>query len=503
MPEHVYPLFYQINTRVWLTELSQQLGRPATLDDIPDTELDRLAKLGSDWVWFLSVWQTGLAGQKISRENPEWRREFQETLPDLRDDDIAGSGFAITAYTVHKRLGGDQALARLRERLSARGLRLLLDFVPNHTGPDHTWVEEHPEYYIAGSEDDLVRAPQNYARVKRAHDELILAHGRDPYFPGWPDTLQLNYGNPATQEAMIGELVKIAGQCDGVRCDMAMLVLPDVFERTWGLQAESFWPKATQRARERTPSFLFMAEVYWDLEWTLQQQGFDYTYDKRLYDRLREGRSRPVREHLRAALDYQNKMARFLENHDEPRAAATFSPDVHEAAAVITFLSQGLRFFHQGQFQGRTKRISPHLIRAPQETTDQRLEQFYNRLLAVLRQPAVLDGEWQLLECVPAWDGNWTWDCFLVFAWQGPGDEHLLVTVNFASNQSQCRVRLPFAELKNGNWLLRDLMGDDTFERDGYELESSGLYLDEHPWSARVFSIVKRDEPAAPGSATS
>jgi hypothetical protein len=106
-----------------------------------------------------------------------------------------------------------------------------------------------------------------------------------------------------------------------------------------------------------------MAEVYWDLEWTLQQQGFDYAYDKRLHDRLREGRARPVCEHFHAGLDYQDKLARFLENHDEPRAAAAFPREVHEAAAVITFLSPGLRFFHEGQFRGRKKRISPHLCR--------------------------------------------------------------------------------------------------------------------------------------------
>ena len=401
-----YPSLYQINTRVWLTELSQALGRRATLDDIPDVELDRLTETGFDWVWLLSVWQTGQAAQQVSRSNAEWRREFQETLPDLREEDIAGSGFAITGYTVHKNLGGDAALARLRERLRKRGLRLMLDFVPNHMGLDHPWIEDHPDYFIRGSEIDLARAPQNYTWVKRKRGDLLLAYGRDPYFPGWPDTLQLNYANPATQEAMIGELVKIAGQCDGVRCDMAMLVLPDVFERTWGQRAALFWPTATQRVRERVPGFLFMAEVYWDLEWTLQQQGFDYAYDKRLYDRLREGHARPVREHFHAGLDYQNKLARFLENHDEPRAAATFSPEVHQAAAVITFLSPGLRFFHQGQFEGRKKRISPHLVRGPDEPIDEKLKQFYDRLLAVLRHPIVRDGQWQLLECTPAWDGQ-------------------------------------------------------------------------------------------------
>ncbi len=415
-----YPLLYQINTRVWLTELSRTLGRCATLDDIPDAELDRLAQLGFDWVWLLSVWQTGPTAQRVSRSNPEWRTEFHETLPDLRDDDIAGSGFAITGYTVHTALGGDAALARLRERLRKRGFKLMLDFVPNHMGPDHPWVEDHPEYFVQGTELDLARAPQNYTWVQRKRGDLLLAYGRDPYFAGWPDTLQLDYANPATQEAMTGELLKIAGQCDGVRCDMAMLVLPDVFERTWGQRAPLFWPKATRRVRERVPGFMFMAEVYWDLEWTLQQQGFDYAYDKRLYDRLRDRHARPVREHFLAGLDYQDKLARFLENHDEPRAAATFPPGIHEAAAAITFLSPGLRFFHEGQFVGRTKRISPHLCRRPDEPVNQDLAKFYDRLLAVLRQPCLRDGRWQLLECVPAWDGNWTSDCFIAFAWQGP-----------------------------------------------------------------------------------
>jgi glycosidase len=486
-----YPSLYQINTRVWLTELSRDVGRPATLDDIPNADLDHLAEMGFDWVWFLSVWQTGLAGQRVSRTNPEWRKEFRETLPDLREEDIAGSGFAITGYTVHDQLGGDAALMQLRERLRQRGLRLLLDFVPNHTALDHPWVEDHPEYYVPGTEQELARAPQNYTWVKRKQGDLILAHGRDPYFPGWPDTLQLNYGNPETQEAMIAELVKIAGQCDGVRCDMAMLVLPDVFERTWGVPSQPFWPKATQRVRERVQDFCFVAEVYWDLEWTMQHQGFDYAYDKRLYDRLRDGHAKPVREHFHAGLEYQNKLTRFLENHDEPRAAAAFPPGVHEAAAVITFLSPGLRFFHQGQFEGRKKRISPHLCRGPDEPTDQKLEQFYERLLAVLRQALVRDGQWQLLECRPAWEGNWTWDCFLAFAWQGSRGERLLVAVNYAPNQSQCYVRLPFADLGDGRWRLEDVLGQAIYDREGNDLQARGFYLDVPPWKASVFSLTK------------
>jgi len=485
-----HPLLYQINTRVRLTALSETLGRAATLDDFPNAELDRLAERGFDWVWLLSVWQTGPAGQRVSRTNPEWRREFVETLPDLREEDIAGSGFAIASYTVAPSLGGEAALGRLRERMRRRGLKLMLDFVPNHTALDHRWVEEQPEFYVGGTEADLARAPQNYAWVRCKGGDRVLAHGRDPYFPGWPDTLQLNYGHPGTQEAMLGELQSIAAQCDGVRCDMAMLLLPDVFARSWGVSAAPFWPKAIERVRARCPNFRFMAEVYWDLEAALLQQGFDYAYDKRLYDRLRAGPARPVREHLQTGLGEQAKLARFLENHDEPRAAAAFTPGMHEAAAAVTYLSPGLRFFHQGQLEGRKKRVSPHLARAPKEPADESAQRYYENLLAVLRRPGVSDGDWQLLDCAPAWDRNWTWDCFIAWGWRGRGGERTLVTVNYAANQSQCYVRLPWPDLAGRVVRLDDRLSTARYDRDGHALISTGLYLDLPAWGRHAFAIT-------------
>jgi hypothetical protein len=114
MSDPRYPSLYQINTRVWLTELSRGLKKRAMLDHISDAELDRLAERGFDWVWFLSVWQTGPAAQQVSRNNTGWRKEFQETLPDLKEEDIGGSGFAIQNYTVHRDLGGAAALRRSR-----------------------------------------------------------------------------------------------------------------------------------------------------------------------------------------------------------------------------------------------------------------------------------------------------------------------------------------------------------------------------------------------------
>jgi hypothetical protein len=485
-----YAALYQINSRVRLSEIAKELGRPATLDDLTDDELDEIARLGFDWVWLLGVWQTGAEARQVSRANAGWRREFEETLPDLTDDDICGSCFAVTGYTVRESLGGDAALARVRERLRQRGLRLMLDFVPNHTAPDHPWAQAHPDYYIVRGEDDLAREPQNYRRVALADGtSAVMAYGRDPYFDGWPDTLQLNYGNPAVHEAMTQALLKIAGQCDGVRCDMAMLALPEVFQRTWGIVAQPFWPDAIRRVREQHPGFTFMAEVYWDLEWTMQQQGFDYAYDKRLYDRLREGHAQPARDHLRAGLDYQDKLARFLENHDEPRAAATFSLEMHRPAAVVTFFTPGLRFFHQGQLHGRRKKISMHLCRGPVEPVDIELHAFYEQLLGCLKHPTVRDGAWQLLACAPAWDGNWTAECFIAFAWRDGDGDTLLGVVNYAPNQSQCYVQLPFDELRGSLWQLKDLTGEVRYEREGDDLASRGLYLDMPPWSYHLFEL--------------
>ena len=326
MPSPRYPSLYQINTRVWLTELSRTLGRTATLTTCLMRRWIAWPSWGFDWIWFLSVWQTGLAGQRVSRANAEWRREFHETLPDLRED-----GHRRLGFRDHRLHGACRSAAGIRRSPACASVSVdvvcACCSISSPTTPG--WIT--PGWRSTRSISSA--APRKiWLGLRRTTPGWsastavsLLAHGRDPYFAGWPDTLQLNYANPATQEAMIGELVRIAGQCDGVRCDMAMLVLPDVFERTWGMPVAVLLARGDRtRVRKQVPSFCFMAEVYWDLEWTLQQQGFDYAYDKRLYDRLREGHARPVREHFHAGLDYQNKLARFLENHDEPRAAAAF-----------------------------------------------------------------------------------------------------------------------------------------------------------------------------------
>ncbi|WP_202397283.1 alpha-amylase family glycosyl hydrolase [Teichococcus coralli] len=472
-----------------MRELESELGRLATLDDIPDAEFDLWARQGFDWIYALGAWSTGEAGRAISRTRPEWRHAFEGLLPDLQERDICGSGFAITAYVVPPAIGGDAALLRMRRRLHARGLRLMLDFVPNHTALDHPWVAERPELFLRGSETLLGREPENYRRVSTARGTMVLAHGRDLYFPAWPDTLQLDHGNFATQEAMRGELLTAAALCDGLRCDMAMLVLSEIFERSWGRAAAPFWPGAICAVRERNPGFVFRAEVYWGLEAVMLQQGFDYSYDKTLYDRLLAGDAHGVHDHLRADATWQSHLVRFLENHDMPRVAEIMSWDAHQAAAVVTFASPGLRFFHQGQLEGRRKAVPIHLDRRPAEASDPVIAAFYGQLLAVLRRPALRDGTWRLLEPAPAWEGNPTHDGFIAGLWTGPSGERLLVAVNLQSHQGQCRITLPLPDLAGRPVEVADLLGPARYRHTGDELVGHGLYLDLAAYGYHLFAI--------------
>jgi hypothetical protein len=483
------PTIYEINTAVWLGELSRQQGRTVELSTVPTHEWDRLAALRVDAVWLMGVWQRSPAGLAIAQRNPELVSSFGQALPDLHVDDVIGSPYCVGSYQLEPRFGEPEALATARGELARRGIGLILDYVPNHVAPDHPWASEHPDYFIRGTAADLEADPASFIETSAG----ALANGKDPYFAPWPDVVQLNAFSPGLRTAAIDTLVSIASQCDGVRCDMAMLMTNEVFARTWGARAgdppaEDYWPTIITAVHATHPAHVFIAEAYWDMEWTLQQQGFAFCYDKRLYDRLVSGPAQSVRSHLQAAADYQERLLRFIENHDEPRAADTFTPEQERAAAVVMSTLAGARLYHAGQLEGLHTHIPVFLARGPEQSEDQQLRAFHETLLGAVADSDLRDGDWQLCEC-SGWADNHSADQLLAWCWRTNRQRHLVV-VNLADQNGQARVRLPWSDLAGRTWQLRNQLDGHAFERDGDELHDEGLYVELRPWEPYLLALA-------------
>jgi len=484
------PVIYEVNTAVWLEALSGEAGRPVTLADVPPQAWDAVTPAGVDAVWLMGVWERSPAGLAVASTNAGLQASFREALPDLRPGDVIGSPYCVRRYAVDPAFGGPAALATARAALNSRGARLILDYVPNHVAPDHPWVTAAPELFIRGDAADVEADPAAWMAV----DGQVLARGRDPYFPPWPDVLQLNAFSPATRAATADTLAEIAAQCDGIRCDMAMLMINDVFGRTWGTRAgqvseEEFWPAVLEKLRARHPQVVLIAEAYWDLEWVLQQHGFDFCYDKRLYDRLIAGQVPEVREHLRAGLDYQSRLLRFLENHDEPRLAGRMARDAGMAAAVVVAALPGATLWHEGQFEGRRVRPPVFLARRPDEPPDHELAAWYRRLLATVGGHRVRSGDWRLLEAA-GWPDNQSCQNLLAWSWGGdPGSDRHVVVVNLSGQPAQARIQLGWPDLPGRGWFLTDLLTDNVFTRDGGELAGPGLFVDLGPWQSHLLAL--------------
>ena len=360
--------------------------------------------------------------------------------------------------------------------------------MPNHVAPDHPWASSHPEYFIQGNSEDLRHDASSFLVV----GDKVLACGRDPYFPAWPDVLQLNAFNPALRNAIAETVQQIAEQCDGVRCDMAMLMMSDVFQHTWGARAgdrptEDYWPSLISAVRSRHSDFRFLAEAYWDLEWALQQQGFDYCYDKKLYDRMEHGEAEGVRSHLLADMAYQHRLVRFLENHDEPRAAATFSKEKARAAAVALLTLPGAKLLHEGQFEGRTTRLPVFLSRRPNESPDADLQTFYQRLLAETARDVFRNGDWRLCDRC-GWPDNASHLNIMTWCWE-LGDDRYLVAVNFSNTPSQAVIRMPWEDLRGRTWRLSEQLSDETYDRSGDQMAESGIFVSLAPWKWHFFRL--------------
>jgi glycosidase len=511
------PRLCEIPALVWLSDVSRRFSRPVTLGTVPENVWDELAAQGWDFIWLMGVWERSPSGAALMLANDAARKSFDQALPGWTPEQVTGSPYAVHRYEPDPRVGTWADLDRARASLNKRGIGLMLDFVGNHTALDHPWTRDHPEYYIQGSEADFARDPASYFAVETAAGRrAILAHGRDPYFPPWADVAQLDFFSEAMRAAQIAQLAKIAAHCDGLRCDMAMLMLNDVFARTWASHLASRQPPAQEfwtQARPVAPGMLWLAEVYWGLEPRLLEMGFQFAYDKSLYDLLRNSDGAGIASRLRALEAMQPRLAHFLENHDEARAAEVFgAPSLRAdgsdtvlpgdsgeekrnltAAAALIATLPGMRFFHYGQLQGCRIHLPIELsAQAPDTaaTGDASIRAFYRKLLAITAAPGFHDGAFLLLEVTSDTDG--TFANLTAYEWR-LGDEHWVIVANPGGATAQGRVHFPDGIAPGievgGQYVFADELNGPRYLRDGTEISNQGLYIRLDAFQAHIFRV--------------
>jgi hypothetical protein len=488
------PLIHEIDTLPWLRDVSERHAVASDLAALPEEAWDEIALPGVDAVWFMGAWERSDAGLAVAKGDPRVMDEIRSALPDATDEDLVGSAYCVRSYTIDRRLGGDAGLAAARSALARRGVRIILDFVSNHVGIDHAWCRERPELLVQGTAALKAERPFDFHEI----GGTTFAHGRDPHFYPWRDTLQVNAFAPGARAAAIEQLRAIAALCDGVRCDMAMLLLSEVFAGTWGelageRPAGEFWADVIAAVRETNPGFVFIAEAYWDTQAALNGLGFNFCYDKRFYDRLREGSAQRIRDHLAAPYEHQSRLLRFIENHDEERAPLAFGPGRERAAAVAGLTVPGARMLFEGQAAGRTVRLPVFLVRRPHEERDTGLQEFYSRLLPAVSHPAIGRGTWEQLP-TRGWPDNRSNEHLLTWKWEN-GEYRLLVVVNYSGASAQGRVAFPWPGVSNAQRQLHDLLSGETYWRSTAELDEEGLFVDLPPWGAHVLDCTGISRP--------
>eukprot|EP00727_Mastigamoeba_balamuthi_P007128 m51a1_g3035 putative alpha-amylase family protein (507) ;mRNA; r:912582-914496 len=475
----VHPTLYEISMRPWLYELGV-----SRLRDIPLQKFDELRARGVDVIYLLGAWQLGAVGpqrDKAQREN--WR----SILPDITDDDVIGSPFAVYEYTCNPNHGNDTDILWLRDRLHERNLTLWLDFVPNHSALDSPWVSNNINFYVRAPRD------QSPPYDSRKYYDNGVAYGNCPNsdYP-WTDVAQLNYWNQDTRQLMVEKLMQIAALADGIRCDMAYLMLNYLFEQSWGQQlaswgygkpSDEFWSVAIQKVKAKYPAVTFIAEVYDNHEQEMQDQGFDYTYDKGFLDLLRGGNQDYIRGFVKGKSDsYLQHSAHFVENHDEDRAVATLgSWQRADAAALVSYTIPSLRFHWHGQWNGLRNKLDVHLRRSYNEPAVAEADQFYRKLSAILSSPAFRDGKFTYVGAF----GNDSWR---MLAWRWSlGDDKRMVVINYSDQKAGGSVVLSDVQ-GSGDVVIEELWSGTQYTRRAEDMRSTGLFVIVDAWSAQIFA---------------
>ncbi|MFA8343421.1 MAG: alpha-amylase family glycosyl hydrolase [Rhodothermaceae bacterium] len=483
------PVIFEINSRVWI----KRFNNISNILDIPTDYWQSLRNKGIDYIWLMGLWETVPESVEKYCFAEELLSGYNRALPDWKKEDVIGSAYAINQYKINPLFGSEQDITKLKEILNNLGLKLILDFIPNHFNSLSVVVQSNPEIFLTSDEERFENDPITYFKVNG--NNSVFAHGRDPFFPAWQDTIQINYYKQDARDFMLGQLTKISKMCDGVRCDMAILSLNNIFQNTWGnclndngyqKPETEFWEDAISSVKTKQPDFIFIAEAYWNLEWQLQQLGFDFTYDKKLTDRLQSSHAKEIREHLLAEEDYQNKSLRFLENHDEERALSNFGTDKSKAAAVIISTIPGMKLFHDGQFEGKKIKLPVQLGREPDEKPNPELLGFYNKLLEVSNSDIIKQGKWNLLETIPVWENHNMLSFKSILAWElSHQNKRCLVAVNYDEGVNSCRIKIDVNSDKN---LIDfdDVINNNIYIREIDEIKNQGLFVELQPYHYHI-----------------
>lgn len=448
------PILYELNTRSWLRELSEKEGHPITLDDLSPGDLEPWRALGVTHFWLMGIWPTGPRAREVALKH--WQETWSKETPSIPED-VHGSPFAWSD------INPDRALVRdpkFFDDATEAGIKLILDMVPNHAGLDFPWIDLQPSLLVQSPKP----MPGTFPR-KTKFGKRHLAHGRDPYWPPWEDTVQFDHRQALVQRAVISMFERAAQFADGFRCDMAMLLQREVFARTWASFPEhvrgdppfEFWPICLDELRSNRPDLLMIAETYWDTEERMQEFGFDYTYHKPVYDLIVRRQFPELRELLaRRSPQFLSRCLHFLENHDEPRIASLLAPALHKAAAVLLLGMPGMVLLHDGQLEGRKAFTRIQMSKRTPEEPDLELAGFYERLLKTIKGSHVRAGEPRVLAIEEAEAGNSSWRGCVAIAWDDPASPDTdVVLVNLSGQHARCRIAAAFQTTAAGQVLFR------------------------------------------------
>lgn len=473
---NITPKLYEINTRVWIKKFGQNIK----LSEVPIEYFQKLADIGFDFVWLMGIWKTPVENIEYAL-NPALKKEYDKCFPSWKKEDVYGSPFAIDSYQVNPFLGNFDDLLILKNKLNKIGLKLILDFIPNHFAVDSTTVKNSPKYFLNGDEELLKKDTSTYFRSK-FDNNIILAHGRDPFFPAWSDTVQLNYFSEETRSFMEEQLANISNYCDGVRCDMAMLSLNNVFQNTWPhiinklnhkKPKNEFWEEAIKKVRKKNPDFKFIAEVYWELEPVLQNLGFDFTYCKFYLDMFLNNDVLSIKNNLNRGKIFNKRSVVFIENHDENRSAKVFKSKIN--STIISFLTMpGMKLIYDGQLEGEKIKYPVQLGKTPDVKVSKQIKEFYDKILEIVNEEVYKRGTFNLITPHKIKAGDNSDENILAWYWKS--DRKLMLTiVNYSTKNSNCKISLSTEKLPLQIELNDKLTGSSV------KIESKKLTEKEYP----------------------